>query len=96
MVSPRYRSSTNPAHAITDAGINVPPGFSQRSRAVITGTSIPSSIPKPPSHSETITSTGSGSSMSSMSPWITWMMSATPLEAASSSAKTATVVRSTA
>jgi hypothetical protein len=36
-----------------------PPGLSQRSRATMTGTSIPSSIPNPPSHSETITSTRS-------------------------------------
>ena len=49
----------------------VPPGFSQRSRAAMTGTSIPSSMPNPPSHSETITSTRSGSSTSMMSPWIT-------------------------
>ncbi len=56
-----------------------PPGLSQRSRAAITGASIPSSIPNPPSHSETITSTGSGSSTSSTSPWITSMISPQPV-----------------
>ena len=40
--------------------------------------SIPSSIPNPPSHSETITSTRSGSSTSVTSPWITRTISATP------------------
>ena len=58
-----------------------PPGLSQRSRAAITGTSIPSSIPNPPSHSETITSTRSGSAMSITSPWITSTMSPNPFAA---------------
>ncbi len=37
-----------------------PPGLSQRSRATSTGASMFSSTPMTPSHSETITSTGSG------------------------------------
>ena len=73
-----------------------PPGLSQRSRAAMTGPSIPSSIPNPPSHSETITSTRPGSSISVTSPWNTWTISATPFAAASSCATAATVVRSTA
>ena len=56
-----------------------PPGLSQRSRAAMTGTSIPSSIPNPPSHSETTTSTRSGGSISRMSPWMTWTISCIPV-----------------
>src|SRR5664279_285136 len=73
-----------------------PPGLSPRSRAAVTGTSIPSSMPNPPSHSETITSTRSVNSTSRMSPWITCTTSSTPFAAASCCARTATDVCSTA
>ncbi len=73
-----------------------PPGLSHRSRAAITGTSMPSSIPNPPSHSDTMTSTRSGGSISITSSWITRTMSATPFATASSWARTAIVVCSTA
>ena len=72
---------------MTELGIMTPPGLSQRSRAAMTGTSIPSSMPKPPSHSETITSTRSGRSISMTSPCITCTTPATPFAATSSPAK---------
>ena len=74
-----------------------PPGLSQRSRAAMTGASMPSSIPNPPSHSETITSTRFGRlDVGDVAVDHLDDALAGPFAAASSCASTAADVRSTA